>query len=348
MSNFSAETFWLNAWYQGRWWLWLLWPLSALLRGLAAVRRNQQSRNAESLAAPVIIVGNITLGGTGKTPTIIAMVRYLQAKGLNPGVLSRGYGGVAPFYPYPVTASTDVKESGDEPLLIAMETGCPVVVGPDRVASAKVLIEEHQCDLLLSDDGLQHYRLQRQWELCLLDGERLWGNGLCLPAGPLRESTARLAEVDAIIVNGERTDTSPAGSEAARRLSSAHTMTLAPNSWQRLHDGESLDIPLFTQRLVSSVENHAVTGIGNPHRFFKTLASLGIDCQARAFPDHHAFQPSDLSFADNNPLLMTAKDAVKCRSFAKPDWWYLSVDASLPDAFWAQLDDFLREQTLVS
>ncbi len=348
MPNPSAETFWLNAWYQGRWWLWLLWPLSALLRALATLRRRHQSRKAQVLGAPVIIVGNITLGGTGKTPTIIAMVRYLQAKGLKPGVLSRGYGGLAPAYPYLVTAASDVKESGDEPLLIVMETGCPVVVGPDRVASAKTLIEDHQCDLLLSDDGLQHYRLQRQWEMCLLDGERLWGNGLCLPAGPLRESPQRLAEVDAIIITGEISPERLAAPEVSSRLSCAHSMTLTPNRWQSLHDKEVVDTASFSQRLASSAGCYAVTGIGNPNRFFTTLAGMGVECQTRAFPDHYAFKPSDLSYVGNNPLLMTAKDAVKCRDFAQSDWWYLSVDANFPAAFWSQLDGFLREQRLIS
>ncbi|MGH1373562.1 MAG: tetraacyldisaccharide 4'-kinase [Cellvibrionaceae bacterium] len=349
MSNNSTESFWLDAWYQGRWWLWLLWPLSMVLRLLAAVRRRHLSQKSEALEVPVIVVGNITLGGTGKTPVIISLVNHLREKGFNPGVLSRGYGAKAPHYPYLVTPLSPVVESGDEPLLIALEAQCPVMIGADRIASARALIDEHQCDILLSDDGLQHYRLSRQWEICVLDATRLWGNGLCLPAGPLREPPKRLAEVDAILLNGVLSQPQQAQPQIKLLLGDSHTLSLKPSAWHKLDDGTRCSIADFEQMTQGSnreaKSGYAVTGIGNPDRFFQTLSSLGVDCPNRSFPDHYAFSASDLAFAGDNLLMMTAKDAVKCRSFARPNWWYLSVRAQLSESFWAQLDDFLRRQT---
>ena len=345
----SAESFWLDAWYEGRWWLWLLWPVSLMLKAVASLRRRHLTRKASPLSAPVIVVGNITLGGTGKTPVIISLVRYLQSKGCRPGVVSRGYGGQASEYPYLVTKDSPVQESGDEPLLIALETGCPVMVGADRVASAQKLIDEHGCDILLSDDGMQHYRLSRQWELCLLDGQRLWGNGLCLPAGPLRESPERLQQVNAVLING---DIAPQRQDenTQKLLASSFSMQLQPVSWHRLKDGEQRLIEDQSSGQGAAVPGSAgsiaaVTGIGNPQRFFNTLAGLGIQGDTRAFPDHHPFQPSDLAFSAGKTLIMTAKDAVKCRAFAEDDWWYLSVSAVLPRRFWAELDLFLETQS---
>lgn len=340
----SAETFWLNAWYQGRWWLWALWPLSLLLQGVAGLRRRQLQGRARPASVPVVVVGNITLGGTGKTPMIIALVRYLQAQGLQPGVISRGYGGSAPCYPYLVTAVSPVAESGDEPLLIALETGCPVMVGADRNASVQQLISAHQCDVILSDDGMQHYKLSRQWEICLLDGARLLGNGWCLPAGPLREGARRLQEVDCVVLNG----TPPPSAQLDKVLALApplHTMQLRPSHWCNLLTGERRELgelDFSTQPVVN-----AVSGIGNPERFFNTLRDLGIHVRGQAFPDHHAFTAEDLAWVGLRPLLMTAKDAVKCRPFAQPDWWYLSVEADLPDALLGQFADFLRRSGLV-
>lgn len=342
MSTHSTESFWLDAWYQGRWWLWLLWPLSLLLRSIAALRRRYLSAQSEALDAPVIIVGNITLGGTGKTPVIISLVRHLKSKGFNPGVVSRGYGAQAPHYPYLVTSSSPVSESGDEPLLIALEACCPVMIGADRVAAARALIDQHQCDILLSDDGLQHYRLNRQWEICVLDAGRLWGNGLCLPAGPLRESPNRLAEVDAVVLNGQLSDAQRSMPQVQTLLGRSHALTLEPTSWHKLDEAVSRSIQEFGNfELEGDKTPFAITGIGNPDRFFNTLSSLGIDCAHQSFPDHYAFTASDLSFTDDNLLMMTAKDAVKCRSFARPNWWYLSVDAQISESFWLQLDEFL-------
>lgn len=339
---YSREAFWLDAWYHGRWWLWLLWPLSLILQGAAALRRRYLQARAQPFSVPVIVVGNITLGGTGKTPVIIALVRYLQGQGLRPGVISRGYGGTAPSYPYTVTPTSPVSESGDEPLLIALETGCPVVVGANRLAATEQLIRDHGCDLVLSDDGMQHYKLSRQWEICLLDGVRLLGNGLCLPAGPLREHPRRLNEVDCVVLNG-----APAAKLDAVTQQTAqptYAMQLKPSHWCNLLTGEkrSLNELNFAQQTLVN----AVSGIGNPERFFTTLRELGIVVRGQAFADHHAFSADDLAYVGSKPLLMTAKDAVKCQSFAQPDWWYLSVEAELPDTFFQQFNEFLARSGL--
>lgn len=342
----NCEAFWLSAWYTGRWWLWLLWPLSLLFRTTAAIRRYLQLSSVEKLAAPVIVVGNISLGGTGKTPLIIALVQQLRSMGLRPGVLSRGYGGDAPYYPYPVKFDSPVEASGDEPLLIARQADCPVMVGSDRVACAKQLIDQFQCNILLSDDGLQHYKLSRQWEICVIDGSRGLGNGLCLPAGPLRESARRLEMVDCILVNGPLKVSLPA------KIGTSMRFNLVPVNWCNLATGERYSLKEFDEQVVNTAKQqigsiHAVTGIGNPQRFFETLRDLGVGADGKHFPDHHPFSASDLSFVGDNLLLMTAKDAIKCHSFAKPNWWYLTVGAEIPCEFQPLLTDFLCCQGLL-
>lgn len=325
----------LSAWYEGRWWLVLLLPLAWFLAAVASWRRIRQTRSAEPLAAPVIVVGNIAIGGTGKTPLIIAMVKHLQERGYRPGVVSRGYGGHAPHYPYSVRADSDPAVCGDEPLLIAMSANCPVVVGPDRVKSCKQLIENFDCDVILSDDGLQHYRLSRQFEICVVDGQRQMGNGFCLPAGPLREPVTRLSEVDCVVVNG--------GGALSVAGAACYEMQLKPTTWQQVA-GRKDDQPLeyIAERGIKKLL--AVTGIGNPQRFFNTLTTLGLQPDAKAFPDHHPFTVDDLQFAKGQCLLMTAKDAVKCRAFADSDWWSLVVSPEVAPPFWAKLDEFMEMQ----
>ena len=327
--GFWQPDFWLAAWYEGRWWLRLLTPLSGLFSALAARRRRRQTAAAEAIAAPVIVVGNITLGGTGKTPLLIALVKHLQTRGYTPGVISRGYGGHAPHYPYRLTTDSKPESVGDEPLLIFQATACPVVVGPDRAAAAKQLLAQSDCDVILSDDGLQHYRLARALEIAVIDGQRGLGNGCCLPAGPLREPPSRLQEVDLVVVNGDETQSHPALLGVAR-----HSMTLAPSGWYSVQDNKHLPVA----QLPCDNGVAAVAGIGNPQRFFNTLAALGVKAQTRAFADHHHYCPEDFAFAGQGALLMTAKDAVKCQAFARPNWWYLGVDAQLPGPFWQALE----------
>lgn len=322
------DTRWLNAWYgKRRWTLWLL-PLMWLFRLLAACRRVWLTRFAqEKLMVPVIIVGNISVGGTGKTPLLIALVERLKTQGLKPGVISRGYGGNAPAYPFLLNNTSIVTETGDEPLGIYQRTGAAVCVGSDRVASARALIE-HGCDILISDDGLQHYRLVRDLEIAVVDGKRGFGNGFCLPVGPLREPIKRLASVDFVVVNGASEISLPPTSV------DAFSMTIMSAYWVRLVDGLKFPLNYFSQ----DVRVHAVAGIGNPQRFYQSLRELHLDICEHDFPDHHAYDARDFAFSEPLPVVMTAKDAVKCASFAQDDWYYLVVDVQLPELFWQSFD----------
>lgn len=319
---------WQAAWYgTQRWTLWLL-PLNWLFILLANLRRYCLQRWAQkTLATPVIVVGNISVGGTGKTPLLIALVQWLQAQGYTPGVVSRGYGGRASHYPYLLNHNSTAAEAGDEPLAIYQQTGCLVCVGPDRVAAAK-LLEDHSCDILLSDDGLQHYKLGRDIEIAVVDGQRALGNGWRLPVGPLREPISRLCEVDWVVVN------SPAADFALPGLADMYfiPMQIQAQPLVNLHSGETLALAALTAQPVN-----AVAGIGNPQRFINSLAEAGIAASLRAFPDHHAYSASDLQFDNSWPVLMTEKDAVKCRTFAQSNWYYLPIKASLPEPFWRAL-----------
>ncbi len=306
--------------------MYLLAPLAWLFRALARRRRVRLERTAIALDVPVVIVGNISVGGTGKTPLLIALAQRLQQTGYCPGVVSRGYGGKSPRYPLMVTPDTSVAHSGDEPLAIARATGCAVCVSPDRAQAAQAL-RESGCDIILSDDGLQHYRLARDLEIAVVDGARAFGNGWCLPVGPLREPVDRLNQVDWVVVNG------PADrirQQAPQLRTAQYVMTVTPNAWHRVSDGASEALTYFAKK----TPVHAVAGIGNPDRFFTTLEQLDLKPVRHSFADHHDYRPGELIFSPAFPVVMTAKDAVKCQAFAQPDWWYLSVSAELPDAFW--------------
>lgn len=310
----------LRQWYGRPTWLLALAPLSVLFRGLAWCRRRWQTHHSVKPPLPVLVVGNISVGGTGKTPVIIALVKHLQSQGLRPGVITRGYGGKASEC-QTVTGLDDPGVCGDEPVLIAGMANCPVVVGRDRVAAAQYLNDNYACDLILSDDGLQHYRLARDWELAVLDGARGLGNGWHLPVGPLREPPERLREVQWRLVQGQVS--------AALNLPEPLTpMALIPTAWQQVRTGVSR--PLELLNLDDAV---AVAGIGNPSRFFASLQALGFSGECRPFPDHHRFTAEDLAFAGQRQVLMTAKDAVKCQSFAPNNWWALQVSAQLPAEF---------------
>jgi tetraacyldisaccharide 4'-kinase len=268
----------------------------------------------------VIVVGNITVGGTGKTPLVLYLLEQLQEQGFKPGVISRGYGGKSTVYPQLVTANSMAFAVGDEPLLLAKRSGCPVVVDPNRPRGARYLLENHDCNLIISDDGLQHYALARDIEMVVIDGKRRMGNGLCLPAGPLREPVSRLQSVDFVLVNGE-----------AKTHELA--MQLKPLQWVNVAEpARTLPLSAFQGKKV-----HAVAGIGNPQRFFETLQTLGCEASVQAFADHHRYVASDLAFADGLPVLMTEKDAVKCQAFAKQQHWYLQIAAELPSTFMLQL-----------
>ncbi len=295
----------------------LLLPLAGLFAGLAALRRAGYRIGvwkATRLPVPVIVVGNITVGGTGKTPLTLWLVQRLRAAGFSPGVISRGYGGRASAWPQPVTADSDPTLVGDEPVLIAQRAGCPVAVAPQRVAAARLLLARAHCDVLICDDGLQHYALARAVEIAVVDGVRKFGNGWRLPAGPLRESVARLRTVDFIVMHG-----AAGAAEFAMRLELGGVCNLRNATHVR-------DLATFRG---SSV--HAVAGIGYPARFFAQLRAAGIELVEHAFPDHHVYTPGDLNFGDDRPVLMTEKDAVKCRAFAAAQVWAVTAHAQVDE-----------------
>ncbi|HEY8230384.1 MAG TPA: tetraacyldisaccharide 4'-kinase [Rhodanobacteraceae bacterium] len=293
-------------------------PLAALYGGVAAARRRMYHHGwlrSEQLPVPVIVVGNIVAGGAGKTPLTIALVEALCARGYKPGVVSRGYGGAARA-PMLLDAQPDPTVTGDEPALIRMRTGAPVAIGARRADAARLLLPEG-VNVVIADDGLQHYALARDAEICVVDGMRRLGNGRLLPAGPLREPESRLRDVDFIVCNGGDAH----NGEVPMHLVLADAVTLAE--------------PARTSPLVafSGTCVHAVAGIGHPARFFDALRALGIDVIAHPFPDHHRYTAADLEFGDGLPVLMTEKDAVKCRVFAKEDDWAVPVTAELPMSF---------------
>lgn len=328
----NRETRWLDAWYgKARWTLWLL-PLALLYRLVSCLRAFWLKRFAQKkIPLPVIVVGNITVGGTGKTPLLIALVTHLQARGLKPGVVSRGYGGRSTHYPLLLNEQTRAEESGDEPLTIFQRTGCPVCVGSDRVASAHTLMASG-CDILLSDDGLQHYRLGRDIEIVVVDGIRGFGNGFSLPSGPLREPVSRLASVDLIVLNSAL--------QMPLIPYAVHSMSMQPVALQPLLAGKAKEFFPGGERV------HAVAGIGNPERFFTTLRQLQWKPVTHVFPDHHHYGVGDFQFAEKLPIVMTEKDAVKCRAFAKDDWFFLQVEAALPNDFFTAFDQLVDRSLL--
>jgi tetraacyldisaccharide 4'-kinase len=317
-------------WYARSPWLVLLTPFSLLFRMLVALRRFAYRRGllrSYKLPVPVIIVGNITVGGSGKTPLVAWLADYLREKGYRPGIVARGYGGNASSWPQQVRRDSDPAIVGDEAVLLAAMTGCPMAVAPDRFAAATALVKYHDCDVVIADDGLQHYALQRDIEIIVIDGVRRFGAGFMLPAGPLREPVSRLREADLVVVNGLG-----GGREYPMKLKS-HTLR------NLLDDSRTCQPDEFRQRRV-----HAVAGIGNPERFFQALRQVLGNVETHAFPDHHHFTRQDIAFDDAAPVLMTAKDAVKCRRFATGNEWYMPVTAELTGEFCTCLDALLDER----
>ena len=308
-----------------------LLPLALLFGVVVWLRRLLHRwgwRQVVRLPVPVVVVGNITVGGTGKTPLVIALARALAARGHVPGIVTRGYGGTTRDIAA-VAPDSDPALVGDEPLLLANRAGCPVWRGADRVAAATALLMAHpEIDCLISDDGLQHLRLGRDVEIAVIDGARGLGNGLPLPSGPLREPAARLRAVDAVVINGTGAAGLPPGTP----------LTLEGSRLINLTNGSAV-IPLQAWR---GREVHAVAGIGHPPRFFDQLRAAGLRVEEHPFPDHHPFTAGDLAFDTVRPVVMTEKDAVKCRRFAREDWWYLPVEARIDPAFFDMVAARLR------
>ena len=305
------------AWYADAWWLWLLRPLELLFRLVSALRRLAYRCGLFSVyraSCPVVIVGNITVGGSGKTPVVIALVQALHEHGVRVGVVSRGYGASRDQFPHIVSDSSEPADCGDEPLLIVQRTGCACVVSPSRVEAVQALLAQFDVDVILSDDGLQHYALARDLEIALVDASLGLGNGFCLPAGPLREPPDRLQSVDFTLYRGSK-DTHSG-------------VFYLPEVLVNLVDDRQ--IAASTQVLGEDV--YACAGIGQPQQFFSQLKGLGFNPQQRIFPDHHAYTATDFAGLDQHAIIMTEKDAVKCRHLAGNNAWYLRISAQLPQA----------------
>ncbi|HJU07772.1 MAG TPA: tetraacyldisaccharide 4'-kinase [Rhodanobacteraceae bacterium] len=315
-----------RSWYRNGPSFWWTLPIAALYGFVVRTRRAMYRHGwmrSEPMPVPVIVVGNITIGGAGKTPLVIALVEALRARRFKPGVVSRGYGGSART-PMLLEDDPDPSVVGDEPALIKLRTRVPVAIGRDRAAAARLLLHQN-VDVIVADDGLQHYALARDIEISVVDGTRRFGNGRLLPSGPLREPLSRLQEMDFIVCNGGQ----PQHDEIPMRLQAASALNLRDESSRALDE-------FANQRA------HAVAGIGNPQRFFDMLRRQGIDPIEHIFPDHHAYSARDLEFDDSLPLLMTEKDVVKCRSFAKENWWSVPVAAGLSETFFDAVAQRLR------
>ena len=306
--------------------LWLLLPLAWLFGGLVALRRSLYRRGlirSSWLPVPVVIVGNLTVGGSGKTPLVLWLVARLRERGWHPGIISRGYGGSGGEEVRCVTPASEAAVVGDEPLLLARRSGVPVFVGRDRVAAGRALLAAcPECDVVIADDGLQHYRLARSVEVVVFGG-RGAGNGRLLPAGPLREPLSRLAEASAVVCNGNGENPELSGAGLPR-----FSMRLTGQNFFSLQDAQLT----CTAEDLRGRRLHAVAGIGDPARFFAQLTALGLEFSAHAFPDHHAYGAEDLVFARDGVLLMTEKDAVKCSLLNLPEAWVLPVEADIEAA----------------
>ena len=322
----SAEKRWLNACYSNSSWLLLLAPLSWLFSLISTVRRKilQRLYQGKCFSVPVAVVGNISVGGSGKTPLIIAIVNALNKRGYTAGVVSRGYGGAANAYPLLVTSQTPVDQSGDEPLLIARLCGCPVVVDPDRVRAVEFLLHETPCDIVLSDDGLQHYRLHRDIEIAVVDAARGLGNGRMLPSGPLRESPSRLSQVDFVVLNGSGADIG-----AELDLVGAHHVELQALGLRHIASNVLTPVDMWE----GGKKAHAVCGIGHPDRFAQSLATLGFEVILSSVNDHQHLSSDDLTFGDDLPVIITSKDAVKYSGVIPETLWVLEVEMSISDDF---------------
>jgi len=316
-------------WYEPNFLTVILLPISALFCVLVIIRRLLYRANIMKtyrLPVPVIVVGNITVGGTGKTPLVVSIIDHLKKQGFKPGIVSRGYGGKAATWPQQVTVDSDPEQVGDEAVLLAQRCLCPVSVGPDRPQAARALLDKHVCDVIISDDGLQHYALRRDIEVVVIDGVRRFGNKHCLPAGPLREPVRRLNQATYIVANGAA-------------LGKEIEMTLHMQALHNLREKRNvMELNAFADKKV-----HAIAGIGNPRRFFTQLRSLGINPIEHAFADHYAYAPADIDFKDGLPVVMTEKDAVKCRRFARDNHWYIPVSAVTNKNFLENLTERLRK-----
>ncbi len=332
---------WIHrVWYDGGSGYQVLLPLSGIYWLLLRLRRLLYACGifkTRNVGVPVIVVGNITAGGTGKTPTSIWLAKSLKERGFRPGIVSRGYGGSKSFSSMRVDAASDPAVVGDEPVLLAKRSACPVAVDKDRVRAVGMLVDDG-ADLIIADDGLQHRRLERSYEICVIDGTRWLGNRLILPAGPLRETASRLAEVDQILVNGRIRDESATATEQ-----NAIEFELVATEVCRLNGSLVRPIGRFADMTV-----HGVAAIGNPGRFFDLLRAHGMQVIEHAYPDHAPIHSRSLNFADEFDILMTEKDAVKFGTKLTDRFWYvpveLAMDPVLAGPWLEQIESRMRDE----
>lgn len=327
-------------WLEKRWYSnqpapFFLKPLSCLYRFLAEKKKKNDLLQQWQAPVPVIIVGNISVGGTGKTPVTLYLVELLRSEGYNPGIISRGYKSSAKHFPFDVSKATAASEAGDEPFMLHHKSSCPVVIDPDRPQAAQYLLDNYACDILISDDGLQHYRLGRDIEITVVDGQRGLGNHCLLPSGPLRELPDRLNSVDFVISNGKKANLDDKIEQ--------YLMTLKPVGFRSVVSNEFIPAEDWAIKKV-----HAVAGIGNPDRFFSTLRDeLGLDIVEHPKPDHHTYQQSDFCFTEPLPIIMTEKDAVKVKQLPLVDAWMLEVSACIDDSLKIRLLQALQQMKKV-
>ncbi|THB74090.1 MAG: tetraacyldisaccharide 4'-kinase [Gammaproteobacteria bacterium] len=313
----------LKKWSSRNWLTILLLPVSLLYRFVILKKRSAFLTNPPiKHPIPIVIVGNIYVGGTGKTPIVVHIVNLLKKRGYNPAVISRGYG-VKVDIPKEVGNGSSTKQVGDEPMLIYNNCNVPIVVGPDRNASVEYILQKCDCDIIISDDGLQHYALNRDIEIVVFDGQKGLGNGFLLPAGPLREPFDRINRADFTLINGNSSYLK--GTSFFLEIEHAVNMVC----------GETVDLKQFSIKAgIGKV--HAVAGIGNPERFFAQLEQFGLEVIRHEYDDHYPYSEHNLDFVDGYPVVMTEKDAVKCMKFAKDDWWMIPASVRFSGDFESQ------------
>ncbi|MDB4842561.1 lipid A export permease/ATP-binding protein MsbA [Gammaproteobacteria bacterium] len=324
----SQQGYLIDAWYNKSFWLYLLSPFTFIFSAAVMWRKNSYAKNPSKVwnsDVPIVVVGNITMGGTGKTPLVKHIASELKERGYKPGLVSRGYGGKFSGT-LEVNKETTFKQTGDEAQLLS-KLQIPFFIDKDRSRAAQTLQEKYDCDVIISDDGLQHYKMERKVEIAVIDGARRLGNGMAFPAGPLREPKGRLKEVDFIVNNGGPT-------EADEIL-----MTLNPAKFVHLNSGKRYSVENWPMHK----QVHAVAGVGNPNRFFDLLSRLGFEFDKSPFPDHHKYNKRDLYFLDHLPILMTEKDAAKCKHFNNSKIWYLSIEAKIESQFIDRLEEKIND-----
>ena len=324
----TQQGYLIDAWYNKSFWLYFLSPLTFIFSAVVRWRKNSYAKNPSKVwnsDVPIVVVGNITMGGTGKTPLVKHIASELKERGYKPGLVSRGYGGKFSGT-LEVSKETTFKQTGDEAQLLS-KLQIPFFIDKDRSRAARTLQEKYDCDVIISDDGLQHYKMDRKVEIAVIDGVRRLGNGMAFPAGPLREPKARLKEVDFIVNNGGPT-------EADEIL-----MTLNPAKFVHLNSGKRYSVENWPMHK----QVHAVAGVGNPNRFFDLLSRLGFEFDKSPFPDHHKYNKRDLYFLDHLPILMTEKDAAKCKHFNNSKIWYLSIEAKIESQFIDRLEEKIND-----